>query len=60
MNFFKHFSRFNQLKSTKSVKCYSTSLNYAIAPDKQPYPLEGIRILDLTRIGDYFIVVSFL
>lgn len=37
----------------KYIRFYSTSLNYAIAPDKQAYPLEGIRVLDLTRIGEY-------
>lgn len=33
----------------------STQLNYEneVAPEKQLYPLEGIRILDLTRIGDF-------
>lgn len=33
------------------IRLYSMSLNYAIAPDKKAYPLEGIRVLDLTRIG---------
>lgn len=38
--------------SNKYIRYYSTSLNYAIAPDKQRYPLEGVRVLDLTRIGE--------
>lgn len=33
----------------------STSLNYATEPEKKLYPLEGIRVLDLTRIGKLII-----
>lgn len=33
-------------------KCFSTVSNNDAKHDDKPYPLEGIRVLDLTRIGN--------